>query len=182
MPKEIFYIIGVIFLIFIIYVVSVANSLLKAKNKVMEAYTAMDVYMKKKWSLIPNLIENVKGYSKQDLTTLEELIRLRNTTYNNMDNEKRVSVLDEMTPRIKKLMALAIEYPELKANDNYLKLESTLLQLEEEIIRTRIVYNDMVGKLNNMVCKFPSNIVAKVLKIGQEKDYPIKDVKKDIKK
>lgn len=178
MPKEILYIIGVIFLIFVIYVISVVNSLKKAKNKVKEAYVTMDVYMKKKWNLIPSLVEIVKPYSKQELSTLEEVIRLRNTTYNNMDNEKRVNVLEEITPRIKKLMSLAIEYPELKANDNYLKLETSLAQLENEITNARIIYNDRVKKLNNMVYQFPSNIVAKALKIVQEKSYPTEDSKK----
>ena len=138
-------IIGIIALV-IIYVLLTLNKLIKLNNKVKEAFATMDVYLKKRWDLIPNLVETVKGYAKHESETLE--------------SSEKLSSNEEISSSLTKLFALAESYPDLKANKNFLDLSKQLTAVEDEIAHSRKYYNGSVRQYNNQIEMIPSNIVA----------------------
>lgn len=155
-------IIGVIVLI-LIYVLATYNSLVGIRNKVNEAFSTMDVYLKKRWDLIPNIIETVKGYAKHEKSTLKEIVELRNSSYDKMSNDDKVEVNNKLSQGINKLMAIAEAYPDLKANENFKDLSNQLSKVEDDIANARKYYNGTVRKMNDKVQMFPSNIIAGIL-------------------
>ena len=158
----VFYIIiGVLLLILIIGFIFL-NSFIKLNNKVNEAFATMDVYLKKRWDLIPNLVETVKGYAKHEKDTLEEVIKLRNSAYDNMSDSEKIKANQELTSSINKIMALAEAYPDLKASDNFKDLSNQLAKIEDDIANSRKYYNGTVRLFNNKVEMFPSNLFAKM--------------------
>ena len=150
---------GVIILI-IIYAFILYNSFIKLNNKVREAFSTMDVYLKKRWDLIPNIVETVKGYAKHEKETLEKVISLRNSAYENMSDEEKIKANEQLTSGINKIMALAEAYPDLKANENFKDLSNQLTKVEEDIANSRKYYNGVVRIYNDKVKMFPSNIFA----------------------
>ena len=176
--KGTFIILGI--LVFIVLVILlIFNSLIRAKNRVKEAFATMDVYLKKRWELVPNLVEAVRGYAKHEESTLEEVIRFRNNNYDNFSDKDKINAGEEITKGINRLMAIAEAYPELKANENFLHLSAELTKLEDEIANSRKYYNATVRSYNNKVEMFPSNIVARLLKYETENMYEAKDEEKE---
>lgn len=157
------YIIGIILIIVLVYFLVTYNSLVKLKNKVTEAFSTMDVYLKKRWDLIPNLVETVKGYAKHEKSTLKEIAELRSAVYDKMSDAEKIKTNGEISQGISKLMALAEAYPELKANENFKDLSEQLTKIEDDIANARKYYNGVVRLFNNKVEMFPSNIVANIL-------------------
>ena len=155
----IYIIVGIVALI-IVYLLICYNSFVKLNNQVKEAFSTMDVYLKKRWDLIPNIVETVKGYAKHEKSTLEEVIKARNTYLSSKTNEDKINSSKEMTEAVNKLFALAEAYPELKANTNFLQLQNELKETEDKISYARQFYNDSVLMYNNKVETFPSNIIA----------------------
>jgi LemA protein len=141
-------------------VIGIYNSLIGLRNKVKEAFATMDVYLKKRWDLIPNLVETVKGYASHEKSTFEEVVKLRNTAYDDMPMEAKLEANEKMAGVLSRLFALAENYPELKANTNFLDLSTQLTKVEEDIAQSRKYYNAVVRALNDKVQMFPSNIVA----------------------
>jgi len=156
------YIILAIVVVIGLLVLSTYNSLVRLNNKVEEAFSTMDVYLKKRWDLIPNIVETVKGYAKHEKETLEEIVNLRNSSYDNMNTNDKVEVNNKLTQGITKLMAIGEAYPELKANENFMNLSNQLNQVEEDIANARKYYNGTVRIFNDKVLMFPSNIIAKL--------------------
>lgn len=156
----IFFIIIILVLIILIYGFIVYNSLIKLDNKVNEAFATMDVYLKKRWDLIPNLVETVKGYAKHEKDTLQEVISLRNTPYESMSDDEKVKTNQKLSQSVTKIMALAEAYPELKANENFKELSKDLSKIEEDIANSRKYYNGTVRTYNDKIEMVPSNIVA----------------------
>ena len=116
-------IIGIVVLVIILlFIIIMYNNFVNLNNMVEEAFSTMDVYLKKRWDLIPNLVECVKGYAEHEKNTLEEIVNLRNNVYDNMSNQEKVESDNKLSSRVSKLMLLAESYPELKANENFLKL------------------------------------------------------------
>ena len=120
----------------------------------------MDVYLKKRWDLIPNLVETVKGYASHEKDTLKEIVELRNSSYDNMSDDEKIKKNEQISNGITKIMALAEAYPELKANENFRDLSNQLTKVEEDIANSRKYYNGVVRMFNNKVEMFPSNIFA----------------------
>ena len=154
------YIILAIVIIIILYVLIVNNIIIKYANRVKEAFSTMDVYLKKRWDLIPNLVETVKSYAKYESDTLESVIKLRNTSYDEMSDEEKIQKNQEAVQGINKLIALSENYPEIKANENFIELSNQLTQVENEIANSRKYYNATVREYNNKIQVFPNNIVA----------------------
>ncbi len=154
------YIIIAIIVLIIIYALTVYNSLVKLNNKVKEAFSTMDVYLKKRWDLIPNIVETVKGYASHEQETLKEIVALRNSAYDTMTDEEKIKTNTELSNGINKIMALAEAYPDLKANENFKDLSNQLAKVEEDIANSRKYYNGTVRIYNNKVEMFPSNIFA----------------------
>lgn len=157
----IYLVIGVIALL-VIYVLVTYNGFVKIKNRVEEAFSTMDVYLKKRWDLIPNIVETVKGYAKHEKTTLSEVIKLRNDAYDDMSNDDKIKANQELSKGITKIMALAEQYPDLKANENFKDLSAQLTKIEDEIANSRKYYNGTVREFNDKVQMFPSNVVAMI--------------------
>lgn len=157
----IYILIGII-IVLLIYIFVLYNSFVKLDNKVNEAFSTMDVYLKKRWDLIPNIVEVVKGYSKHEKNTLEELVSLRNKTYDNMSNNEKIKTNESISNDISRIMVLAESYPELKASENFINLSKNLTKVEDEIANSRKYYNAVVRMFNNKVSMFPSNICAKI--------------------
>ena len=157
------YIIIAIVVILLLLVFSTYNNLVKLNNKVEEAFSTMDVYLKKRWDLIPNIVEVVKGYAKHEKKTLEDVINLRNNSYDKMNINDKVDINNKLSQGVSKIMAIAEAYPDLKANENYKDLSNQLTKVEDDIANARKYYNGTVKNYNNKVQMFPSNIVAKIL-------------------
>ena len=155
----IYIIIGVVVVI-LIYAFSLYNSLIKLNNKVKEAFSTMDVYLKKRWDLIPNIVETVKGYAKHEKETLQEVAALRNNSYENMSEEEKFQTNAQLSSGVHKILALAEAYPDLKANENFRDLSNQLTQVEDDIANSRKYYNGVVRIYNNRVEMFPGNIFA----------------------
>lgn len=150
--------------IVVIYFLITYNKFIKLNNNVKEAFSTMDVYLKKRWDLIPNIVETVKGYAKHEKNTLKEIVNLRNSVdYDSLSESDKIAKNTEMSKGITKLMALAEAYPDLKANENFLSLSGELSSVEDEIAQSRKYYNAVVRDYNNKVEMIPSNIIAKIM-------------------
>lgn len=154
------YIIIAIVILLIIYICAIYNSLVNLNNKVKEAFSTMDVYLKKRWDLVPNIVETVKGYAKHEKDTLEKIVELRNSSYNKMSDDEKIKKNQELSSGISKIMALAEAYPDLKASENFNELSNQLSKIEDDIANSRKYYNGVVRMYNNKVEMFPSNIFA----------------------
>lgn len=165
------YIIITIIVLSLIYFGVTYNSFIKLNNTVKEAFSTMDIYLKKRWDLIPNIVETVKGYAKHEKTTLKEIIELRNSTYDNMSANEKVDINNKLSQEINKLMAIAEAYPDLKSNENFKDLSQQLTKIEDDIANSRKYYNGAVRLFNNKVQMFPSNIVAKTLGFKEQKMF-----------
>ena len=174
-------ILGILIIILICFFVTY-NSLIKLSNKVKEAFSTMDVYLKKRWDLIPNLVETVKGYAKHEKDTLEEIILLRNKSYDNISDDDKINDNEKISKSINRIMLLAESYPELKASDNFKNLSNELSKVEEDIANSRKYYNGTVRLYNNKVEMFPSNIIAKIFKYESKKMFEASlDEKENVK-
>ena len=156
------YIILLIIISIIIYAFALYNNFVKLNNKVKEAFSTMDVYLKKRWDLIPNIVETVKGYAKHEKDTIEEVVELRNSTYDKMSDDEKIKTNEQLSSSISKIMVLAEAYPDLKANENFKNLSKELSKVEDDIANSRKYYNGVVRIYNNKVEMFPSNIFARI--------------------
>lgn len=156
------YVVLAIVVLLLIYVLIVYNNFVKLKNKVKEAFSTMDVYLKKRWDLIPNIVETVKAYSQYEKDALREVVELRNSTYDKMSDEDKIKTNEQLSSGIQKIMALAEAYPDLKASQNFQNLSNQLAKIEEDIANARKYYNGVVRIYNDKVEMFPSNILAKM--------------------
>ena len=173
------YIIIAIIVLILIYFGVTYNSFVKLSNTVKEAFSTMDVYLKKRWDLIPNIVETVKGYAKHEKSTLKEIIELRNSTYDNMSANEKVDVNNKLSQGINKLMAIAEAYPDLKANENFKDLSQQLTKVEDDIANSRKYYNGAVRIFNDKVQMFPSNIVAGILGFKEQKMFEANETERE---
>ncbi len=180
MSKEILIIIGVVILIIVISIITIYNSLVEGHKKIERNSSLVDVYLKKRFDLIPNLVEVCKGYSKHEKETLEKVAELRSSFNNNPTNETR----EELNKVYSSLIAIAESYPEVKASDNYLKLQKELTNVENEIQASRRIYINSITDYNNLVMKFPSSILALIFGFKKYNlpKYDYSDVKVDFNK
>jgi len=143
-----------------LYVIGGYNSLVKLRNLVEEAFATMDVYLKKRYDLIPNLVETVKGYAAHEASTLEKVVQARNMAASAGTVEDRIQGENMLTGALKSLFALAEAYPDLKANTNFMDLQVQLQKVEEDIANSRKYYNATVREYNTKTEVFPYNIIA----------------------
>ena len=163
MNTEIYIVLGILAIIFIYFIVTY-NTLVKLSNIVKEAFATMDVYFKKRWDLIPNLVSVVKGYAKHETDVLENVVKLRNTAYDKMSLTDKIDANEQIANGLSKLMAIVENYPDLKASQNFSDLHRQLVQLENDIANARKYYNAVVRNMNTKIQMFPSNIVANMFK------------------
>ncbi len=154
------YVVIAVIVVLVIYLIIQYNSFIKTNNIVKEAFSTMDVYLKKRWDLIPNLVEVVKGYVKHEKEIFNEITALRTNSYDSMSMNNKININEQLTQGISKIMAISENYPELKASENFLQLSKDLTKIEDEIANSRKYYNGAVRILNTKIQMFPSNIVA----------------------
>lgn len=155
-------IIAVIVVLLILYVISTYNSLVNSRNKVKDQWSQVQVLLKRRYDLIPNLVETIKGYTKHESETFTKVVEARNKAVSATTPEDEMKANGEVTKALSKLFALTESYPELKANENFLDLQANLKDSEDKITFSRQFYNDTVLTYQNKVQMFPSNIVAKM--------------------
>ena len=154
------WIIIAIIIVLAIAFVGMYNSFIKLKNSCEEAFSTMDVYMKKRFDLIPNLVETVKGYAAHEKETLEKVMAAINGIQSAATVEEKMAQENVLTGTLKSLFAVAEAYPDLKANTNFLDLQNQLNLVEEDIANSRKYYNAVVKQFNTKCEMFPSNIIA----------------------
>ena len=157
-------ILAVILLAGPLWVVSVYNRLVSLRNLVENAWAQTDVQLKRRCDLIPNLVETVKGYATHERQTFENVVRARNAALNATGPAARAEAEDAVTGAIKSVFAIAEAYPELKANQGFLSLQSELTATEGYIAQCHSNYNDAVLAFNNALQVFPMNVVASLLR------------------
>ena len=150
----------VIVVIIAIWAITGYNGFIKGKNSVEESFSTMDVYLKKRYDLIPNLVETVKGYAKHESETLEKVVAARNMAQSAGTIEEKIAGENALTGTLKSLFAVAESYPDLKANANFMDLQNQLKSVENDIANARKYYNAVVKQFNNRCEMFPSNILA----------------------
>lgn len=151
---------GIVLVVLVLVVVSGYNKLVRQRVIIEEAFATMDVYLKKRFDLIPNVVESVKGYAKHEEETLAKVITLRNGSYSSMTAEEKIENSTAISKEIPKIIALAEAYPELKANQNFMELNVQLKRVEEDIANARKYYNGAVRNYNMTVQTIPTNIIA----------------------
>ena len=168
-------IIPIIIIVIVIIIIGIFihmyNNLINLRNRVKNGYSQIDVQLKRRNDLIPNLVETVKGYTKHEKGTLEDVIKARNTYLTANTVEEKGKADKEMTSALNKLFALAESYPDLKANENFLDLQAQLKDCEEKIGYARQFYNDSVLAYNNKCEMVPSNIIAGMFHFEKEKFF-----------
>ena len=150
----------VIVVLIILYFISTYNILVSLRNKVKDGWSQIDVVLKNRNDLIPNIVETVKGYAKHEKETLDAVIEARSKVASATTKVDEMKASGEVTQALGRLFALAESYPELKANTNFLDLQNKLNEIEEKIRYARQFYNDSVLTYKNKIEMFPSNIVA----------------------
>ena len=175
-------IIIVVLVLIILSIISTYNELVRLRNKVKDQWSQIDVQLKRRCDLIPNLVETVKGYAKHESETLEAVIQARNSYVTAATPEDQMKASGEITGALSRLFALSESYPELKANTNFLDLQAKLTESEDKIRYARQFYNDAVNKYNNKVEMFPSNIIAGMFKFEMAKLFEASEADKEVPK
>ncbi|HFK5552767.1 TPA: LemA family protein [Elizabethkingia anophelis] len=150
--------------IVLLYGVSVYNKLVKFRNLVQEAWSSIDVMLKKRYDLIPNLVETVKGYATHERETLDSVTQARTMAKNAGSVLEKEAAEKNLNQAMMNLFAIAEQYPDLKANTNFQQLQNELSSLESDIEKSRRYYNGTVRENNTLVESFPSNIIANMYK------------------
>lgn len=156
------FIVLAIVLILAVFICAEYNKFVRLRNRIEESFSQLDATLKKRFDLIPNLVETVKGYASHEKETLENVINARNRGMSATTLEEVDSASKSMTNALGRLFALSESYPDLKANTNFTSLQNTLNKMEDEILASRKYYNAVVKQYNTAVEVFPSNIVAKM--------------------
>ena len=175
--------IGVVALVIIIvaWLVGKYNKLVEGKEKVKNGWSQIDVQLRRRFDLIPNLVETVKGYATHEKETLENVTMWRGRVGSASTTEEAIEANKGLSSALSRLLVSVERYPELKANQNFLRLQTELTEIENKIAFARQFYNDTVQKYNLLVKRFPSNIVASMFKFGEEKFFEVdNDIRENV--
>lgn len=165
-----------------LYVAGTYNVLVGLRNKVKDQWAQVDVQLKKRFDLIPNLVETVKGYAKHEKQTFEDVVAARNKFQTATTPEAEMEASGELTKVLSRLMVLSEAYPELKADKNFLQLQEDLKDIEEKIAFARQFYNDRVLSYLNKIQMFPSNIIASMFGFKEMKYFEANEEAKEAPK
>ena len=175
----VFVLIGIL-VILVLMAMGIYNKYIKLKNLNEEGWSGIGVYLQKRLDLIPNLVNTVKGYATHEKETLENVVKLRSQMMSidtkDIDNIEKIQKLEnKMTKTLRSIMMLQENYPDLKANENFLKLQTQLMQIETEIQRSRRYYNGTARDRNTFVETFPNNFIGKILGFKKSEFLDITD-------
>ena len=157
----------------VIYVIASYNGLVNKRNKVANSWSQIDVQLKRRFDLIPNLVETVKGYAAHEKETFESVIKARNSYMSASSHQDVIKADSELARGLNRLMLLSEAYPELKANSNFQELQKELTKTEDKITFARQFYNDVVMEYNNAIQMFPTNILANAFNFVEEPFFTI---------
>ena len=169
---------GIALGVLVLYVIITYNRLIGIKNRVLEAWSGIDVQLKKRYDLIPNLVNTVKGYASHESGTLEKVIQARNmavTASKSGSISDQVQAENVLAGSLRGLFAVAESYPDLKANASFLELQATLSDIEEELQNARRFYNALVRDSNTAIEVFPANIIAGIFNFQKFTFFEITD-------
>ncbi len=171
----------IILVIIVLYIILAYNSFITLKNRIENAWAQIDVQLKRRYDLIPNLVSTVKGYVKHERETLTTLTKMRSALVKGSP-EKRAAASNQITSALKTIFAVAENYPKLQASQNFIQLQEELSGTESKIAYARQFYNDSVVVMNEKVQRFPSNMIANMFNF-KEKQYfePEPEAKKNVK-
>jgi len=147
-------------ILIILWLIFTYNRLVKLRIMTDQAWSDVDVQLKRRHDLIPNLVETVKGYASHERNTLEEVVRLRNSAIGATTTEEKIEAENMLTRALRQLFALAENYPDLKASANFQKLQDELAKIEETISQARRYFNAVVRDYNTAISIFPNNLIA----------------------
>lgn len=151
---------GVVVVVLVVAFFGIYNSLVRLRNRADNSWAQVDVQLKRRYDLIPNLVETVKGYAAHEQSTFEQVVEARNRAVAAGTVEEQAQAENFLTGALKQLFALAESYPDLKASQNFSELQAQLADTENKIAVSRQIYNDSVLTFNNRVQTVPSNMVA----------------------
>lgn len=167
-------ILGII-VVFVVAVIGIYNALVRLRNQVKNAWSQIDVQLKRRHDLIPNLVETVKGYAKHEKDTMENLTRARSAAVNAQGLAAKSKAEGELSGALDRFMLVVENYPDLKANQNFLALQEELSSTENKIAFARQNYNDQVLFFNNKIQMFPSNIIAGMFNFQTGEFFELED-------
>jgi len=171
------FVIAVVVVVILIPIL-IFNSLIAKKNQVINVFATIDVLLKKRYDLIPNLVSTVKGYAKHERELLQQITDIRAKAMSGPTSPDDQAALDsDLTKALSRLMLVVENYPDLKAGENFMHLQRTLTELEEQISAARRAYNASVTDYNNAVEMFPTNIVASMMNYQRRKFFEIPGAK-----
>ncbi|MEO0087153.1 MAG: LemA family protein [candidate division WOR-3 bacterium] len=172
----------VIIVLIIIYLIATYNLLVVKRTRVKNAWQQIDVQLKRRYDLIPNLVETVKGYAAHEKEIFEKVAEARAKAMGAKSVKESAEANNELTQTLKTLFAIAEAYPDLKANENFLRLQEELTTTENRIAFARQFYNDVVMSYNISCEQFPSNIVARIFNFKPAEFYTIPEEEKEVPK
>ncbi len=177
------WIIPLILVIVVVFLILVYNGLIVKRNRVNNAWSQIDVQLKKRADLVPNLVETVKGYAKHEKEVFENVTKARSAVMNAGDNFKQKAQAENMlTGALKSLFAVAEAYPQLKANENFKLLQEQLDGIESKIAYARQFFNDSVLEFNNSMQTFPNNLVAGMFGFTQKEFFEVEEAARNVPK
>lgn len=172
----------VIAVLLVMWTIGTYNSLVQLRNAVKDQWSQIDVHLKRRADLIPNVVETVKGYAGHEKDTLEAVIKARNKAVSASTKEEEIKANGELTGALSRLFALTEAYPDLKANTNFTELQKTLGETEDKISFARQFYNDSVLKYKNKLEMFPTNIIANIFNFKPELFFEASEADKEVPK
>jgi LemA protein len=172
-------IILVIVALLVLYVIGAFNGLVRLRNRVDNAWAQIDVQLKRRYDLIPNLVETVKGYASHERQTLEDVIQARNMAMSAQGPAQQAQAENMISGALKSLFALSEAYPDLKANQNFLNLQEELTGTEGRIAYARQFYNDTVQRYNTKIQTFPAVVLAGMLHFTVREYFEVEDAARD---
>jgi LemA protein len=158
----------------LLWIVGAYNGLIRLRNQLENAWAQIDVQLKRRHDLIPNLVETVKGYAKHESGTLEKVIQARNIAVNAKTVGDRAEAENVLTGALKSLFAVAEAYPDLKANQEFMRLQEELTSTENKVAFSRQFYNDTVMTYNTHIQVFPTNLIASTFNFGHRDFFEVK--------
>lgn len=168
-------VVAAVVVIIIIWYISAYNNFIKMKNNIEEAFATIDVYLKRRFDLIPNLVETVKGYAKHESATLEKVTAARNSVASSTTTEERLNNENILSGTLRSLFAVSEAYPDLKANTNFMDLQRELQQVETDLANSRKFYNANVKMFNTKLETFPTRIIAAKHNFTKQPMYEVTD-------
>lgn len=164
-------VLAIILILLVIFVIIEYNSMIKLKKQMNNSYSVIDVYLQKRFDLIPNLVEVTKGYANYEKDILTKITEYRTSYNQNKDKES----LNKLNDEYNNLMIVVENYPDLKASEQFLKLQKSLIKIESELQAARRIYNTDTTKYNTKLNVFPSNIIAKLFGFKEGELFELED-------